>query len=91
MASLNKQLPSAAASVNALITKGIFESFKKSTTRLDDFQFSSTPESIELNEGQQKALDEIHLTFNENKTALLHGVTSSGKTEIYIKLIKRSH
>jgi primosomal protein N' (replication factor Y) (superfamily II helicase) len=90
MASLNKQLTSAAASVNALIAKGVFESFKKATTRLDDFQFSSTPESIELNEGQQKAIDEIHLAFNDNKTTLLHGVTSSGKTEIYIKLINEA-
>jgi primosomal protein N' (replication factor Y) (superfamily II helicase) len=90
MASLNKQLTSAAASVNALITKGVFESFKKATTRLDDFQFSSTPESIELNEGQLKAIDEIHRAFHEHKTALLHGVTSSGKTEIYIKLINEA-
>jgi primosomal protein N' (replication factor Y) len=90
MASITKQLPSAAGSINALITKGIFESLKKSTTRLDDFSFSSTPESIELNEGQQKSLDEIQIAFKENKTALLHGVTSSGKTEIYIKLISEA-
>ena len=38
---------------------------------------------------QQKALDEIDAGFSQKETVLLHGVTSSGKTEIYIHLIDR--
>ncbi|MFN5634166.1 MAG: primosomal protein N' [Flavobacteriia bacterium] len=41
-----------------------------------------------LSEGQQTALDEIHQTFEKHHVTLFHGVTGSGKTEVYVQLIQ---
>ena len=43
---------------------------------------------FELSEAQQKCLDELHQSFEEKNVCLLHGVTGSGKTQLYIKLIE---
>ena len=53
--------------------------------------FTQSPEILkELNPFQQKAFAEIENSFEEKNVTLLHGVTSSGKTEIYIHLIKKA-
>jgi primosomal protein N' (replication factor Y) len=49
--------------------------------------FSPLPE---LNESQQKAFKEIKSGFEQGKPCLLHGITSSGKTLIYLHLIKEN-
>jgi primosomal protein N' (replication factor Y) (superfamily II helicase) len=47
------------------------------------------PQNFQLNEAQTKAFAEVQSFFKEEKNVLLHGVTSSGKTLIYIQSIKK--
>lgn len=74
------------AIVSALAKKGIIEIYQKEINR---FKFNGvvTNKLPILSEAQSIALDEIHKSFTDHDITLLHGVTSSGKTEIYIHLI----
>ena len=73
-----------------MVEKGIFEAYEKQVSRLKEFKVQTDVDSIQLTEAQQKAYKGIKTGFEAKKPVLLHGVTSSGKTAIYIKLIKEA-
>lgn len=76
------------AIIKTLIDKEILEEYRIQTDRVnyDSDQKNSALKS--LNEFQQKAYSDIKESFDNNKVTLLKGVTSSGKTEVYVKLIE---
>ena len=76
--------------LNALVEKGVFETYQKRVSRLKEYKALTDVSSIVLTEKQQEAFEEIHKGFDAEKPVLLHGVTASGKTEIYIKLIQEA-
>jgi primosomal protein N' (replication factor Y) len=73
--------------LNALAGKGIITQILKPVTRLNT-EDHKTELPGELSEIQSSALDSIKKQFDTKEIVLLHGVTSSGKTEIYIHLIE---
>jgi primosomal protein N' (replication factor Y) (superfamily II helicase) len=85
---LIKTLEGGESSLSTLVKKGILEIYEQETGRLGSFFSSSETKDNRLNEDQQRALDEVKGHFAEKDVVLLHGITSSGKTEVYIKLIK---
>ena len=77
------------AIVKALIDKEILEEYHLIQDRTD-YLSEETSTIFKLSVAQQNALDEIKKQFEDKAICLLHGVTSSGKTEIYSQLIREN-
>ncbi|WP_149303360.1 replication restart helicase PriA [Pareuzebyella sediminis] len=85
---LEKVSGASKAVIKALIEKDILEEY---TIKVDRVNYEGEHEEYDvksLNEYQQIALDDIHRNFNDKRVTLLYGVTSSGKTEVYVQLIE---
>lgn len=74
------------AVIKALAGKGIIEIYTRKVSRFD-FSGNVAGRLPDLSPAQTAALDAIHKSWFEKDVTLLHGVTSSGKTELYIHLI----
>lgn len=77
-----------AAAIKALIDKEIFIAEERVVSRLS-INDEELDANFELSEAQRGALKSINQQFVQKDVVLLHGVTSSGKTQIYIRLIEQ--
>ncbi|MFO7721900.1 MAG: primosomal protein N' [Bacteroidales bacterium] len=79
---------SSVAAYKALCDKGVFEEFQEEVSRLGSYEAVRNAGDIVLNKIQEQALEKIREGFGQNLPVLLHGVTGSGKTEVYIRLME---
>lgn len=90
-AELLHKTESSQSSLNGLEQKGLVKIFEKEVDRRFKEHYEEKHQQLILTEDQQEVVDEVSgsLTEDEFKTYLLHGVTGSGKTQVYIELAKK--
>ena len=76
--------------INALVKRGLLETYEREVGRLNHGGEPHLEKVKPLSDVQQDAFNRIQFSFLGKNVTLLHGVTSSGKTEIYIHLIRQA-
>ncbi|MBQ8974675.1 MAG: primosomal protein N', partial [Oscillospiraceae bacterium] len=78
-------------SINALVKRGILELTKREVFRRPDIRVDASPPPVVLNPKQQEIYDGLLPSLKSGKpeAALLYGVTGSGKTSVYIRLVEQ--
>ena len=75
------------AVVRTLVERKILDESEQNVSRIAPYTGIVEPAHL-LSPPQQKAADEIRRVWQSHEVCLLHGITSSGKTEVYIRLIQ---
>lgn len=86
---LMKEESLSSSSIQTLIKNGILEEYSAVVDRIRSTDEPIVPPAV-LSGRQAEVLDEIKAQWKEHSTVLLHGVTSSGKTEVYIHLMQEA-
>ena len=87
---LLKKVSGGISSLNKLIEKEVFTLQYRPVSRFDISDKASERPAVELTDHQKESLETIRKEFEQHQVVLLHGVTSGGKTEMYIKLIEET-
>jgi primosomal protein N' (replication factor Y) (superfamily II helicase) len=75
--------------INGMVAKGIFTEVHEASSRFGSSEAKKHSRQIEFSEDQLVAIEQIKEGFRTHEVVLLHGITGSGKTEVYISLIQR--
>lgn len=91
LSELLKKTNSSASTVNSLEKKGIVKIFEKEVERVYSETYKEEAKQIVLTTRQQEIVDRINQSIEKNafETFLIHGITGSGKTQVYIELTKK--
>lgn len=86
---LIERAQSSSAVIKRLEKLGVFEVYKKEISRLKSYE-GDVIGNFELSQAQEQALGEVRAHFEQKNVVLLHGVTGSGKTQIFVELMEEA-